>query len=189
MSDKSSLGHRIRTLRETCRFTIEQLAEKSQVNKKLIEELEADEHVASLSPILKIARGLGVQISALIDDAPAAAPVVVRGGRSETAMEMSGLGPYCLSTLDFHPLAKNKRGRHMEPFVVEVHPSIPEECTLSFHDGEEFLYVLTGRIEVLHGGQRYELSPGDSIYYDSSTPHQVQALDDTDARILAVIYT
>ncbi|MCX5757118.1 MAG: XRE family transcriptional regulator [Candidatus Hydrogenedentes bacterium] len=188
MSDKTSLGHRIRTLREACKLSVDQLAEKSQVNKKLIEELEAGELVASLSPMLKIARGLGVQISALIDDAPTAAPVVVRGGRSETAMEMSGLGPYCLSTLDFHPLAKNKRNRHMEPFIVDVHPSIPEECTLSFHEGEEFLYVLAGRIEVLHGGQRYELIPGDSIYYDSTTPHQVQALGDSDARIVAVIY-
>jgi len=188
MSDKASLGHTIRTLREARKLTTEQLAEKSQLNRKLLEELEADEHVASLSPMLKIARGLGVPLSALIDDAPSAAPVVVRGGRSETAMEMSGLGPYCLSTLDFHPLAKNKRDRHMEPFVVEVHPSVPEECTLSFHEGEEFLYVLAGRIEVLHGGQRYELAPGDSIYYDSATPHQVQAVGDTDARIVAVIY-
>ncbi|HOV75768.1 MAG TPA: XRE family transcriptional regulator [Candidatus Hydrogenedentes bacterium] len=188
MQDKTSLGHTIRTLREARHLSVEQLAEKSQLNRKLLEELEADEHVASLAPIIKIARGLGVPLSALIDDAPTAAPVVVRGGRSETSMEMSGLGPYCLSTLDFHPLAKNKRDRHMEPFVVEVHPTVPEECTLSFHDGEEFLYVLSGRIEVIHGGQRYELAPGDSIYYDSSTPHQVQAIGDTDARILAVVY-
>lgn len=188
MTEKMSLGHKIRTLREARKMTVEQLAERSQVNKRLLEELEADEPVASLSPMLKIARGLGVQLSALIDDAPSAAPVVVRGGHSETSMEMSGLGPYCVSTIDFHPLAKNKRDRHMEPFVVEVHPSVPEECTLSFHEGEEFLYVLAGRIEVLHGGQRYELAPGDSIYYDSSTPHQVQAIGDADARIIAVIY-
>jgi mannose-6-phosphate isomerase-like protein (cupin superfamily) len=100
----------------------------------------------------------------------------------------SGLGPYCLSTLDFHPLAKNKKGRHMEPFIIDVHPSVPEDVTFSFHEGEEFIYVLEGEIEVLYGNDRYVLSVGDSIYYDSTTPHQVQASGDSDAKILAVVY-
>jgi uncharacterized cupin superfamily protein len=94
-----------------------------------------------------------------------------------------------MSTLDFHPLAKNKKDRHMEPFIVVVHPSVPEDVTLSFHEGEEFIYVLQGEIEVLYGNDRHVLSVGDSIYYDSTTPHQVQACGETDARILAVIYT
>ena len=76
----------------------------------------------------------------------------------------------------------------MEPFIVDVHPSVPEDCTLSFHDGEEFIYVLAGKIEVIHGSDCYVLEPGDSIYYDSTTPHQVQASGETDAKILAVIY-
>jgi uncharacterized cupin superfamily protein len=93
-----------------------------------------------------------------------------------------------MSTLDFFPLGKNKKNRHMEPFIVDVHPSVPEECTLSFHEGEEFIHVLSGQIEVLYGQERHLLKPGDSIYYDSATPHQVQAAGETDAKILAVIY-
>jgi transcriptional regulator with XRE-family HTH domain len=188
MLEKHSVGAKIRQLREARRLSIQQLAEKCQINRKFIEELEAGELVSSLAPVLKVARGLGVQLHALLDDAPSSAPVVVRGGRSETAVEFSGSGPYCLSTLEFHPLAKNKKDRHMEPFIVDVHPSLPEDCTFSFHEGEEFIYVLAGEIEVLHGSLRYVLSPGDSIYYDSTTPHQVQACGGADARILAVLY-
>ncbi len=189
MTEKHSIGKKIRQLREAKRLSIEELAEKSQVHKKLIEELEVDELVSSIAPLLKIARGLGVQLSTLLDDAPTSDAVVVRGGRSETAVEFSGLGSYCLSTLDFHPLAKNKKDRHMEPFIVDVHPSVPEDVTLSFHDGEEFIYVLAGEIEVLHGNDRYVLAVGDSIYYHSTTPHQVQAYGEAEAKILAVIYT
>ena len=188
MSDKDSIGERIHRLRESRKLSIEQLAALSQMNPKLVAELEAGELLSSIGPLLKIARGMGVHLRSLIDDAPANAPVVVRGGHSETAVEVSGDGPYSLSMLDFHPLAKNKKDRHMEPFIVDVHPSVPEECTLSFHEGEEFMYVLVGEIEVLYGSERYELGVGDSIYYDSTTPHQVQAIGDEDARILAVVY-
>ena len=188
MRDKDNVGHKIRQVREAQHLSLEQLAEKSQVNKKLIEELEAGELVSSIAPLLKIARGLGVHLSTFLDDAPGSAPVVVRGGHSETAVECSGLGPYCLSTIDFHPLARNKKDRHMEPFIVDIHPSIPEECMLSSHEGEEFIYVLSGEIEVIHGNDRHVLGVGDSIYYDSATPHQVEAAGETDARIVAVIY-
>jgi len=188
MTEKHSVGKKIRQLREAKRFSVQELAERSQISRRLIEELEADELVSSIAPLLKIARGLGVQLSTFLDDAPTPGAVIVRSGRSETAVEFSGLGPYCLSTLDFHPLAKNKQGRHMEPFIVDVHSSVPEDVTVSFHDGEEFIYVLAGEIEVLYGNDRHLLTVGDSIYYDSTTPHQVQASGEKDAKILAVIY-
>jgi len=115
--------------------------------------------------------------------------VVSRAGVPKTAVEFSGLGPHCAGTLEFHPLAKNRKDRHMEPFTIDVHPSNPEECTFSFHEGEEFIYVLKGEIEVLYGDDRHLLSVGDSIYYDSTSPHQVKAAGDKEAQILAVLYT
>ncbi len=189
MTEKNPVGTKIKHLRESKRLSIDGLADLCQVNRKLIEELEAGELVSSIAPLLKIARGLGVRLDSLLDDDPSDAPVIVRAGKAEEAVEFSGLGSYCLSTLDFYPLARNKRDRHMEPFIVDVHPSVPEDVTFSFHEGEEFIYVLAGQIEIYYGQDRHVLSPGDSIYYHSTTPHQVQALGDTDARILALIYS
>jgi quercetin dioxygenase-like cupin family protein len=153
-----------------------------------IEQLESEQLVPSIAPLLKIARGLGVHLRTFLDDEPTTRAVVARAGQPQTEMEFSGLGPNCVSTLEFHPLAKNKEGRHMEPFVIDVHPSIPEECTFSFHEGEEFIYVIKGEVEVLHGEERHVLGEGDSIYYDSMIPHQVKTVGDEAARILAVIY-
>jgi transcriptional regulator with XRE-family HTH domain len=189
MEKKQSVGKKLRQFREARGLSIEQLAEKSKAHKKFIEELEADQLVPSIAPLLKIARGLGVKISTLMDDAPVAGAVVSRqADLPETEISFSGLGSYCASTLEFHPLAKNRAGRHMEPFIIDVHPSVPEECTFSFHEGEEFIFVLEGEIEVLYGGDQHILGAGDSIYYDSGTPHQVKTAGDKKARILAVIY-
>jgi mannose-6-phosphate isomerase-like protein (cupin superfamily) len=124
-----------------------------------------------------------------MDDNPISGAVVAKqSDLPATELGFSGLGSHCASTLDFHPLAKNRKGRHMEPFIIDVYPSIPEECTFSFHEGEEFIYVLEGQIEVLYGDDQHILGVGDSIYYDSTTPHQVKTADDKKARILAIIY-
>lgn len=188
MNKQQHVANMLRQLRESRKMSINELAEKCQIHPKLIGELESGELVSSIGPLLKLARGLDVRLSTFLDDAPGDAPVVTRSDELKTAVQFSGSGSYSVSTLDFLPLSKNKRNRHMEPFVVDVHPSVPEETTFSFHEGEEFIYVLSGRIEVTYGEETYTLSPGDSIYYHSPTPHQVQALDNADARILAVIY-
>lgn len=190
MEKKHSIGEKIKQLRESRDLSVEQLAKLSNTHQTFIEELESDQMVPSIAPLLKIARGLGVRLNTLLDDDPTTGAVVARqAALPETELGFSGLGPYCASTLEFHPLAKNRMGRNMEPFIIDVHPSVPEECTFSFHEGEEFIFVLEGEIEVLHGGDQYILGIGDSIYYESTTPHQVKTAGEKKARILAVIYT
>jgi quercetin dioxygenase-like cupin family protein len=73
--------------------------------------------------------------------------------------------------------------------VIDVHPTVSEDCMFSVHEGEEFIYVLKGKIQISYGPDVYILSPGDSIYYDSTTPHEVRAAGEENGRIIAVIYT
>ncbi len=140
----------LRQLREGRRLSIAELAEECQIHPKLIEELESGEHVSSIAPLVKIARGLGVPLSTFIDDAPTDRPVITRAGELESAVEFSGAGSYGFSMLEFCPLAKNKKNRHMEPFIIDLHPPVPEETTFSFHEGEEFIEGL--KEEIREGG-------------------------------------
>jgi len=188
MSDEH-VGKKIQQLREAQGLGIEELAERSHCNPKFIEHLETGKLVPSLAPLTKIARGLGVHLGTFLDDAPDRGPVVVRGGHSDSMFHLSGISPSSLGTLEFTSLATNMKDRHMEPFVITVHPTVPEDITLSSHEGEEFIYVLSGAIEVAYGTETHVLRAGDSFYYESTTPHQVQASGDADARILAVIFT
>lgn len=189
MSEKKRIGEKIRKLREVRDLSVEELAEQCQCSHELIEQLEEGQLMPSLAPLLKIARGLGVRLGTFLDDAPHAGVVIARSDHLENVVRFSGLRMANLGTLDFHALAANKKDRHMEPFLVDVHPTISEDCMLSSHEGEEFIYVLAGEIEVTYGNENHTVKSGDSIYYDSIVPHEVRAGGDVPAKILAVIYT
>jgi len=76
----------------------------------------------------------------------------------------------------------------MEPFLVRLQPLSESPTARSTHDGEEFLYVLSGKVTVCLGNLSDELEEGDSIYYNSTMPHHVHSADEREALILAVIY-
>lgn len=189
MSEHKRIGEKIRKLREVRDLSVEELAEQCQCNPEVISQLETGHLVPSLAPLLKIARGLGVRLGTFLDDDPHSGAIITRTGHHESSVRFSGLGTSNLSTLDFFSLAPNKKDRHMEPFLVDIHPTVAEDCMLSSHEGEEFIYVLSGQIEVTYGKDIHILSADDSIYYDSVVPHEVRAAGETPARILAVIYT
>ena len=77
----------------------------------------------------------------------------------------------------------------MEPFIVEIEPQKEPNYKLSSHEGEEFIYVLNGKIEINYGKDLLQLEQGDSIYLDSVVLHNIHAAGDQVAKILAVVYT
>jgi quercetin dioxygenase-like cupin family protein len=77
----------------------------------------------------------------------------------------------------------------MEPFLIDIDSASNGGYQLSSHEGEEFLYVLEGAIEVAYGKNSYVVNAGESIYYDSIVDHNVHAAGESKARILAVVYT
>jgi quercetin dioxygenase-like cupin family protein len=87
----------------------------------------------------------------------------------------------------YESLAPYKKDRHMEPFLVTLQPATTEE-ERSAHDGQEFIFVLSGRMEVRLGEEMHVLEPGDSIYYDSTVPHLVKCHGQETTKILAVLY-
>jgi quercetin dioxygenase-like cupin family protein len=77
----------------------------------------------------------------------------------------------------------------MEPFLIDIAPSRNVDFILSTHEGEEFIYVLEGIVEINYGKHTYVLEEGDSIYYDSIVAHHVHAYNGSPSRILGVVYT
>jgi quercetin dioxygenase-like cupin family protein len=76
----------------------------------------------------------------------------------------------------------------MEPFLVTLEAAETEE-ERSTHDGQEFIFVLQGQMEVRLGEEVHILDPGDAIYYDSTVPHLVKTRGKKTTKILAVLYT
>ena len=184
-----NIGDRVRNFREIKQISKEELAERSGLDLNFIEQVEDNSVKPALGTLLKFSRALGIRMGNFLDTSVSRDPVLVRAGdrdgeqKADISSE-SGVP----SSLIFHHLAQGKIDRHMEPFFVEVLPQPPGQVKVSKHEGEEFIAVVSGEIELQYGKDTYSLKPLDSAYYSSDVPHRIVALNDEKAEIYAVIY-
>ena len=189
-NNKNIVGSKIKGIRETKNLTIEEIAERSGLTTDQIVSIENDQNLPSLGPLLKIARALGVRLGTFMDDNDALGPVVTRAEDRErdSSISFSNGATDARKHMEYHPLAQQKAGRHMEPFVIDINPTEDRDFQLSAHEGEEFIYVMEGEVEIEYGKEKYVLKEGDSIFYDSIVKHHVHGVPGKSAKILAVVY-
>jgi transcriptional regulator with XRE-family HTH domain len=188
MTSEKTVGEKIRQIREMKKVSLEELSERSGMDISLVQKIEQDRNVPSLAPLIKIARALGVRLGTFLDDSDSFGPVVVRSGEYQKGVRFTSQLSEAREHLNFFSLASDKAGRNMEPFIVDIEPSLQSDYMLSSHEGEEFIYVLEGDVEINYGKEIYKLAKGDSIYLDSIVSHNVHSADNSSARILAVVY-
>ncbi len=185
--ESGKVGHRIRGFMAQKEMDLDQLARLSGLERDFLHSVIEDDVYPSLGPLLKIARALDVRLGTFIDDQFGEDPFIVR--QEERKSELSMLrGKDKPVDLKFYSLGKGKSDRRMEPFYVELHPESAEEKTLSSHEGEEFIVVQNGTVEVIYGDQTFTLGVGDSVYYNSIVPHYVSCKGEQHAAIYAVLY-
>ena len=189
-SNNTLVGSKIKGLRETKNLSIEEIAERSGLSVEQINSIENDQNLPSLGPLIKIARALGVRLGTFMDDNDALGPIVCRAADREkdSSISFSNDATDARKHMEYHPLAQQKAGRHMEPFVIDIHPEESPNFQLSAHEGEEFIYVMQGEIELVYGKETYHLNQGDTIYYDSIVKPHLPGAPGKSAKILAVVY-
>lgn len=188
MTTKTKIGRKIKEYREFKQITREDLSLKANFDIKQLEIIEEKGVVPSLGHLIKITRALGVRIGTFLDDQEQIGPVVVKSGTEKQTISFSTKNEKSREHLHFYSLALDKAGRHMEPFIVDIEPAVESDYKLSSHEGEEFIYVLKGNIEINYGKDTYQLAEGDSIYLDSVVAHNVHAAGNQPAKIMAVVY-
>lgn len=184
------VGFKIKGIRESKKLTIEEVSERSGLSVEQITSIENDEYLPSLGPLIKIARALGVRLGTFLDDNDELGPVVCRAEERERdqSISFSNNATDARKNMIYHSLARQKAGRSMEPFIIDIQPSEEKNFKLSAHEGEEFIYVMNGEIEIEYGKEKYVLKEGDSIFYDSIVEHHVHGAAGKSAKILAVVY-
>jgi len=188
MANEKTVGEKIKQIREIKKVSIEELAERSGMEMSILQKIEEEKNIPSLAPLIKIARALGVRLGTFLDDSDSYGPVVVRSGEYQKGARFTSQSSEAREHLNFFSLAFDKAGRNMEPFIVDIEPGLQSDYMLSSHEGEEFIYVLEGEIEINYGKEVFNLSKGDSIYLDSIVMHNVHSADQNSAKILAVVY-
>ncbi len=188
MARKYDLGKKITQIRESKKVSLEEMVEKTNLDIDQLQKIEKGKVLPSLAPLIKIARALGVRLGTFLDDSNNLGPAIVRANDHEKGVRFSSQLSGTRDHLNFLSLAFDKVGRNMEPFIVEIEPGQQSDYMLSSHEGEEFIYVLEGKVEINYGKEVIQLNVGDSVYLDSIVSHNVHAGDHQPAKILAVIY-
>ncbi|MDR1864431.1 MAG: XRE family transcriptional regulator [Bacteroidales bacterium] len=191
MENNKIIGGKVKAIRESKNLSVEDVAERSGLNGEQIIRIENNRDIPSLSPLIKIARALGVRLGTFLDDQTELGPVVTRKRESseKNSIRFTGDSNAGRAHMEYFSLSQDKSGRHMEPFLIDIAASEGEKHSLSSHEGEEFVYVLNGVVEVSYGKETYTLEEGDSIYYDSIVAHNVHAAGCNAAKILGIVYT
>ena len=187
--DEKAIIDRIGRIRNNKNITLKSLAAKTGLTEGYLSRITNATSAPPISTLSRIAQGLDIDVSYLLfggnvasEDNPS---IVINKKEDCCSIPPSDPSSGRLHGYHFEPLGSKKRGKNMQPYFLT--PDFEPGEYLQ-HEGEEFLYVLDGTIEFLYGTERYELSQGDSAYFDSHIPHTGRSLGDKKARVLIILH-
>ena len=181
-----NVAERVKRAREQRGLSLLDISRRTGIDASLLSEIEQGQSVPPLGTIIKLAKALEMKMGYFISgDELKPFTIVRRGDRRVVSRYDSKRDKHY--GYGYESLAPYKKDRHMEPFLVTLQPATTKE-ERSTHDGQEFIFVLSGRMEVRLGEEIHVLEPGDAIYYDSTVPHLVKCHGQEPTRILAVLY-
>lgn len=177
------IAERLTGLRELLQISLEEMAATCRVSVEEYQGYESGERDIPVSALENISRKYQVGMTALLfgDEPKMKSYFLTRSGQG-TAMERTRAYKY-------QALASGFIGRKADPFIVTVEP-VPDgqPVHLNSHNGQEFNYVLEGKMALTINGHGLVLNEGDSLYFDASLPHGMQALEGKPVRFLAIIF-
>jgi len=182
---ENAIGARIGELRDRLGMTLDQLAGETGFSKSYLSKIENSRKVPPIGSLSRIARALKTDITELLRTAPrqkSQGYCVVRASQRRPVVRGGTAFGY-----DYVSLAHTKRHKRMDPFLFTF-PSEINKYIFFEHEGEEFLFVLSGKVEWQSGREKLILEPGDSAYFDARTPHRGRSLGG-EATALVVVYS
>ncbi len=177
------LGMRVRELRKARHWTLEQAASQAGLARSTLSKIENGQMSPTYDALKKLAEGLEISVPQLFT------PPVKGQVNGRMVLTKQGQGAdRNTSTYEHELLAENLTKKNMLPYRARVRArDLKEFDGWVRHDGEEFLYVLTGVVKLYtEFYEPVEMRRGDSAYYDGSMGHNVVSLSDEDATILWV---
>ena len=177
----SDFGAHLRRLRLSKHMSLGDLAAIVDTSRSFLSQIEQGKTLPSLGTLKLIAAALGVTVGALVDEPLAVAkdPIVRKGERPSIERLQAGIVLESLTHRDIH--------KAMQPLMLRLEPGASSGHETYVHHGQEFAYITKGVLHIEIDGTPYELSEGDSIYFDSTRPHRFHNPNDTEAVAIWVV--
>lgn len=179
-----TIAEKLKRLRTESKLSLEELSIASGFDVKQLESIENGTLSPCMPVVNRLMKIIGLRTGTVLDGSEQGMPVV----RLKSDICYPNKNNRQRPHLDFFSLSEEKADRHMEPYVITVGTWNESGGELSTHEGEEFLYVLGGEIELKYADKVYQLQEGDSIYFDSIVPHSLYSKTEQKAKVLSVMY-
>lgn len=169
--NKLNIGDRIKSLRVAQKRTMQEIAEASDLSKSMISKIENNKTIPSVAALVKIAKALGTNISGLLEQEGWVNAIHIKGYKAKENLTPTEKG-YMI-----FPYASEYHGKKMQPFLFVARKGevVPHEVS---HEGEEFVYVIKGKMKMQVGDTEYLLNTGDSLYFNAVQKHGIMPVSD-----------
>ena len=172
----TQLGTRLRSLRTQRGWTLGDLAQRANLSEAYLSRIESGDRQPSLAVLFDLARTYHISMASLFEEESLNSSVVVRSSDT-TVYQGNGLLYRLLST--------QANSANLHPIHVTI-PANRQDEHLYHHEGEEWIYVLSGQLRLILGAEEFTLKPGDAAHFDARILHHLNALNEQDAEILLV---
>jgi len=181
MEQYKDIAPRLIGLREGVGWTIKEMADLLGVSEERVANYESGTVEIPVGYMLDVSRLCRVDLTTLISgtEPHLKSYALVRKGE--------GFSVDRRADYDYKSLGYKFAGREMEPFLISVPAKADEEMVETSHRGQEFVYIIKGRLELRLAGEPLILEAGDSLYFNSETPHALRGLDGKEATFIDVI--
>ncbi|WP_459616303.1 helix-turn-helix domain-containing protein [Bordetella sp. 2513F-2] len=185
MDDKLNtnvVGERLAALRKLNALTLEEVAQRSTLTKSYLSKLERGLSSPTIATVLKLARALEISPDQLVGATTDTREILhQRPGDRVPFSPSKGRQGYT-----YEAIATDRADKAMTPFVMSP-PFTLDGQELVSHPGEEFIFVISGELEVVFEDRAVRMAQGDTLYFNASLPHRSRSLGDTPAHALVVV--
>ena len=169
------IGSKIKRLRQANGLTLEELANRSELTKGFLSQLERDLTSPSVATLEDILEALGTNLQEFFSEKPAEQIVFKKDD-----FFINEQDDYIISYI-----IPNAQKNDMEPILIELEKG-KQSMTIDPHEGQEFGYVIQGKVTLVHGEEEYEVKKGETFYLKGNLPHYIVNKHDTLAKVIWV---
>jgi transcriptional regulator with XRE-family HTH domain len=178
---KSPMGRKIGLLRKKKKMTIEELSKRTGLSEQHLADIEEGRGFAPVGDMLRIARVLTIDPSELLE----------KGGTSDRELEKKRISDFRKreEAYRYEVLTPQAKKDHLRAFRILIPPRSEHRGVSYQHEGEEFIYVLKGGVEVTVGQKKHRLKKDETLHFDSGIRHSMKNPGSGTTVLIVTLYT